>query len=189
MDEESKEQLRTSYEELKFMISGTPQPGPGMFPIRATTVEHFHQILRTMNALTQSEGNLFDRFRFFPAYEEVYNVPIADFRIKLMGVIGFVNQKFFPEDKPFSGSPATIINMSQTAIQQVHQELIVNLTEQTALKSQEFEKGSPEREFLDQFKDSLKTIKSATDLVESILNIGQKLGLAIPVILKILPWT
>ena len=189
MQKESTEELRVMYEELKFMISGTPQPGPGMFPIRATTVEHFHQILRTMNALTQSEGNLFDRFRFFHAYEEVYNVPIADFRIKLMGVIGFVNQKFFPEDMPFSGSPGTIINMSQTAVQQVHQELIVNLTEQTALKSQKFEKGSPEREFLDQLKESLKTIKSATDLVDSILNIGHKLGMAIPAILKILPWT
>jgi hypothetical protein len=189
MDEESVKQLRTSYEELKFMISGTPQPGPGTFPIRATTVEHFQQILENMNALTESEGISFDRFRFFPAHEKVYNVPIADFRIKLMAAIGFMNQKFFPEDKPFSGSPGTIINMSQTAVQQVHQELIVNLTEQTALKSQEFDKGSPEREFLDQFKDSLKTIKSATDLVESILNIGQKLGLAIPAILKILPWT
>jgi len=189
MDEESKEQLRVSYEELKFMISGTPQPGPSNSIVRRMSVEHFHEILGNLNELTKPEGLSFDRFRFYPRHEEGYGVPTGDFRIKLMAAIGFINRKFFPEDKPFSGSPGTVINMSQTAIQQVHQELIVNLTEQTALKSQEFDKGSSEREFLDEFKDSLKTIKSATDLVESILNIGQKLGMAIPTILKILPWT
>ena len=189
MDEESREQLRVSYEELKSMISGTPQPGPNSIAIRGVTVEHFQEILVNMNTAAESEGVSFDRFRLFSPDEKAYSVPIADFRIKLMAVIGFTNRKFFPKDKPFSGSPGTIINMSQTAVQQVHQELIVHLTEQTTLRSQEFEKGSSEREFLDQLKDSLKTIKSATDLVESILNIGQKVGLAIPAILKILPWT
>jgi hypothetical protein len=55
MQEELKKQLRTPYEELKFMMGGTPQPGPESIFIRAVTIEHFQEILGRMNSLTKSE--------------------------------------------------------------------------------------------------------------------------------------
>jgi len=188
MDEKTKDLLHADYEELKFMISGTPLPGPSSTLVGARSVAHFQEKLDHMGELVQSEGISFDRFRLFPTGESPHNVNIADFRIKVMATIGFTRQQFFPEDNPFSGSPATVINMSQTAIQQVHQELMVYLTQQTTLKSRQFAEGSTERKFLDELNESLKTIKSATELVESILNIGSKLGMAIPAILQMLPW-
>jgi len=171
------------------MISGTPQAGAtNSDVVEPVSIQQFQEIVRHLSRLTaQDEINL-DRFLISKGSFHGH-ILVGTFRMKLMSLFGWLRQKYFPDDRLFGGSPDTVITLTQNQVQEVHQQMVVELAAATALKAQQFKEGTTERRFLDKLQDALKGVKSAKDLVETVLGIGAHLGQTAEAILKILPWT
>ncbi len=107
-------------------------------------------------------------------------VSLTEFRFKLGGVISKLYAEFFSDERnPLDGSPTTLINNSQNQSQNIQIEIAIEISELISNKIDNLEKGSKERNFLEQVKEGLKQGKGAVDLVNLILTAASKFGLAI----------
>lgn len=153
----------------------------------------YHNTLAELSAITEET---YDDFKLTiergtrgltnnPNYYQY--VKLDNFLFQLAGLIGAIYGKYFFEERnPLDGAPSTIINTTQSQNQSVKIEIAVEITELITSKLSEYKEGTPERTFLEQVRDGLKSGKGVVELINLILSTGTKLGLTTSAILQLL---
>lgn len=141
--------------------------------------EHFHGLIEQLNKIT---GNDYSRFkiRVYPGHDTPY-VKGNEYRSNLNGLIMNLYSSYFSsENPPFSGSPQTIVNQNQTQNQEVSVTMIMEF--QSFIDKQLYGNQSiseTERSFLEKVKANLPSLKTAADLVSTIISVAKSLGLSL----------
>ena len=99
-----------------------------------------------------------------------------------------LHSKYFSEEiPPFSGAPNTVVTQSQHQSQSVSVVMIMEV--KSLIDKQLFTNKSlteKEKGFLEKIKQNLPNIKTAVDLLSTILTIGKTLNLDVSQIMKTL---
>jgi len=141
--------------------------------------EHFHGLIDQLNKIT---ANDFSRFRLsiHPDGDSPY-VRGNEYRSNLNGLIMNLYSTYFSsENPPFSGSPQTVVNQTQSQNQEVSITMIMEF--QSLIDKQLYGNQSLSKEqktFLEIIKENLPSVKTAVDLVSTIISVAKTLGMNI----------
>lgn len=182
----TKNEIRVIYKELQGYLSQIPLPRETYDTVDDKSIwEQVNQVIDELNQVTEKD---YTRFKVEP-WKDQYNsemLRVTTLRLKLGGLISRLHAEFFnSEPEPFSGSPSTVISQHQEQNQKLNVQIITELKEKIREKENEYESGSKEKIFLDQFKNKLEEIKDANSLILLILNIASSIGLSVSKIIDI----
>jgi len=180
-----KEKIRSMYSELQGYLSQTLVPEKGYEVIDDNGfTDNLNAIIEELNELT---GNDYNRNKLIKKSRQtlsgsVYYVNVVEYRNKIGGLISRLHSEFFKDEPPpFSGMPNTSINVTQDQrqSQSVAVEIAFEMGTLIGGKIEKYKEGSPERNFLEKLKDSLHGIKTASELVTTIIGVASNVGLAL----------
>ncbi len=178
-----KEKIRPIYSELQGYLSQAPKAEKGYESVSEESIwEHYHSAIKELNDITEED---YDKFKVSPQRGQVgCFVRVVEYRACLGGLISRLHGQYFPDEPaPFSGMPSTIITQQQTQAQSTKVQILLDLQSTIDNQISKYEKGTPERTFLEKIKEGLSGIGDVNDLVRLLLRTGKKLGLTIDQIL------
>lgn len=177
-----KDDVRPIYQELKGYLSQAP-PGddphavsydPGLWDPANAAIDE-------LTALTGD--NTYGRMKIVPEATTTMKsgkmVWIAAYRSKLGGVITRLHGDYFPDEpEPFSSSPDQVMTQIQSQDQSTDVRVIITLEIQEKIieRLRDETLSDVERGFLETVKDSIRGVKSVTELVSLILSTAQSMG-------------
>ena len=182
-----KDKVRPLYGELMGYLSQAPSLQQSSYLRDPSLAPQLHSCIDQLNQITGKDYNRF-RVTVHPSDMGGY-VQNTEYRSKLNGLIMNLHAQYFDdESSPFSGTPTTIVNQSQNQSMQAQ---IVMITEfQSFIDKQLYGNTAnldgKQKTFLEKLKRTLPTLKSAADLVATVVTIGKSLGLDISQITKAL---
>lgn len=176
--EHIKESVRPYYEELKGRLAQLPSPDEinknrlGDF----TCAFQFNQVISELNEITNEN---FNRFCFPPEILSPGAYPIPDtlslLRMNMNGLIGSLFAKFFSDlPEPFSGPPPAVNVLTNRQEQTVKVDFIFDLQNFLDGRLKEFQKNSPERNFIEKLKDGLSNTKNVVDVISTVVALANK---------------
>ncbi len=185
-----KEEIRPLYSELQGCLKSLSHLSENSVIKTAQDWDNFN---KTIDELIELTGEDYTRFKLKPsipaqnAFGQAAFIKVNNFKIQASNLISRIYGKYFADEKnPLDGSPSTIINATQHQNQSVQIEIIMEVTELISRKIEQHDEGTPERTFLEQVKEGLKTSKGIVQLIDLILSTASKLGLTTATILQLL---
>lgn len=182
---DKKEKIRSMYSELQGYLSQTPIAEKGYEHIDDDGfTDNLNAIIQELNTST---GNDYSRSSLKKKYYSTdrgpeYYIRVAEYRNKIGGLISRLHSEFFKDEPPpFSGMPNTSINVTQDQrqSQSIALEIAIEMGSLIGSKIEKYEKGTPERAFLEKLKEKLVSIKSVSELVLTIFGIASSVGLTL----------
>ena len=169
-------QIRSVYGELQGYLSQIPLPKDPYET--AHNVELANLIDNAIINLNSITGLDYNRFKIHREQSEIGEfVRILEYRTKLGGLISSIHATFFADEQaPFSGSPSTVITQQQQQATYVSMLLEVQdkLNEKIQSATDENEKN-----FLQQVKAGLNTVKNTAELIALIITTAQTCGISL----------
>jgi len=177
------EKVLPIYNELQGYLSQAPKKDSGSI-YEESIWKQFNQTIEELNSVTDSN---YDKFKVEVKISNLYNsqrqyIDLDSYRTKLAGLISRLYGEYFSEEQmPFSVTPNTIINTSQTQVQsqQQQQSMIVDIAMMIAEKKNSYEPQTPERDFLDKFGETLKTAKDIKEIITTLIHIATTTGVGL----------
>ena len=148
--------------------------------------EQLDSIVDQLNSFT---GNDYDRFKLNPENDENWGpfIKISEYRSNLNALIMNLHAEYYNDEvTPFGGAPQTVISQSQNQQQSVSLTMIMEF--QSLVDKQLYgntELTEKERGFLEKVKSNLPSVKTAADLVSTVINIAKATGLDITDLAKV----
>jgi len=186
----SKDQIRPIYGELIGYLSQLPSYEKQNYLFGSNTIIA-NQIGKAIDELKEITGEGFDKFRVGVEHggyggKTENQISVLELRTKLNGLIMRLYGAYFPDDNPpFGGSPSMIVHQNQN---QSQSQVVILLEFQSLIDRKLNDQGitDKERTFLQKLKSILPNIKSATELVSSVISIAKDLGLGIDTLQRLI---
>jgi hypothetical protein len=182
----TKEEIRPIYSELQGYLAQAPQKTDNTTVIYAQ--ELWESYNKTIKELSEKTGTTYHRYQIQPNVSEYsITVDIDNYRGKLGGIIARLHGEYFSDEPaPFSGMPSTTtISVNQQQSQSVQVEILLEMIDLIHGKINQMEEGSKEKSFLQKVKDSLRGVKSVTQLITLFVQTANELGLSMQELAKI----
>ena len=183
MDDNIKSKVRPSYEELQGYLSQTPMPQQP-FDLCAED-DPWLQYNQAVEVLSKITGDDYARFLIEPKLMNGDKIVLlGTYRNKLGGIIGWIHATYFPnEDKPFSGSPQTVLSLNQDLSLSQSQSQSIKMVLDLQIRIDEEitkSKDDPKKlSFLNKVKSGLNHVKDGTDVLKLLLNTAKDFGINI----------
>lgn len=185
-----KDKIRPIYFELKGYLSQAPTTGS----IFDAAIWNQHN--QTIDELEKVTGKTYGKYKV--EYKNIsWNgaprqvMESQQYRTKLAGIISRLHGEYFAdESSPLEEMPNTVITTNQTQYQNQEQQqsVIVDMAMLIAEKKQDYEEGTPERNFLDQLGEALKKANSVKEIIGYIVNLASATGVGITFLKQIFGW-
>lgn len=170
-----KDKIRPYYEELKGLREALPEEGwfedDGISNKYLKTLEGIATLLPELNR---------DEYILKPEWSEDQfggggrsMITKNQYKTILNALIGHL-KGLFDFDNNQNNSGHTFIQSQSVSI-----ELVLNLQEKIINLENKYEEGTPEKTFLKKLKNSLSSIKDATDIIKIVLSEAQKAGITL----------
>lgn len=184
------EKIKPIYAQLMGILSQTPSFSSSSTTI--STVEIWENYNKVIDKLNNISGKSYDDFKVVPKYRTTSSFPGSYvngtfYRQQVNGLIMQLYGEYFStENAPFSSSPGIILSQNQQQNQSV--QITIALDVQSLIDKQLYTGNLKEEEksFLERLKQTLPTIKSATDLLNAVITTARSSGLTIEQVKQIL---
>lgn len=181
------QKIRPVYQELQGYLSQTLWPKGSYDNMEFDPIcPQINSVIDELNSLTDLS---YDKFKidFMPGEWNSKCVLITTVRIKLGGLIDKLHGEYFhDENRPFSGTPQTVISQSQIQSQNINIALLLDINTRVTTKLQDADLKPEEKTFLETIRDSLVGMNSAIDVISTIINTASKLGITVSVVKMLL---
>lgn len=177
--------IKPIYTELQGYLSQAPAVDKVSY-LRDPSI--WEQLNNTIDELNKVSGQDYNKFKITNIRNDSGEPYIEnlDYRSKLNGLIMRLYGEYFDnETSPFSGTPSTVVNQSQSQSQTAQIALIMDFQSVIDKKLYGSELEGKEKSFLEKVKESLTTVKSTTEVINLILTLGKSMGITIDQIIKL----
>lgn len=171
-----KDKVRPIYRDLQGYLSQLPLSGQHNDVIRDPDLwNNYNSLVEELKTITSKDYN---SFRVEPKYDDFsQKVFLVTLRTNLGRLISRLHAEFFDDEQtPFSSSPSTIINQSQSQEQSIDLKFYIDLGSKLDEKiknvTDEKEKG-----YLEKFKNLLPSLKSGMDILKTSIDLAKEFGL------------
>lgn len=179
---EQSEQIKPLYGELIGYMAQAPSSGGYLRDMGLW--EQFHSVIDQISKITGEDYNRF-KVTVHPDSDESY-VKCNEYRSRLNGLIMNLHSKYFSQDTPpFSGAPHTVVTQNQNQSQSVSVVMIMEV--QSLIDKQLYTNEAltdTQKNFLEKVKANLPSVKTAIDLISTVLTIAKTLNLDVNQIMK-----
>ena len=178
MDSQNTEQnIKPIYEEFQGYLAQAPMPDNGAYLYNSILGEKFNQTIDELNQIT---GEDYSKFKVNITQDTSgSHFSVQEYRTQLNGVIMRLHGKFFQQyQTPFSGTPSTVVNQSQSQ-QQFHITMVLEIQGLIDKKLYMEKLDEKEKTFFKKVKSALPTIKNSVELINLILTTAKNLGIDI----------
>lgn len=188
-----KDKVRPIYSELQGYLSQAPSLNSS-YTQDVNLWESFNTCVVELSNITSRDDS---KFKITPrnvpggdGWQSYSEIEVSTYRSKLSGLINRLYGEYFSDEvQPFSGSPSSVLNLSQNQSQTQHQQLQVFLF-QLNDKIEELQKRDDleenEKTFLNKLKQGIPLVTGILQLLELILKLANDNGVLIKRLLEIL---
>lgn len=179
-----REKVRPLYSELQGYLHQAPDPEKNKVAYRghgegSNLSEQLNNTIDELNTVTSQD---FSRFKVNPVRwgDSGTAIHLDEYRTKLSGLISRLHGEFFfDQTPPFGGTPSTVINQSQSQVQSMSVQILLELQSKIDEKLNNSELDPKKKTFLERIKQSLAATKDIVSLLKLIFKTGKDLGLGI----------
>ncbi len=178
--------VRPIYSELQGFLLTAPDPAKTNWIRELSLGQKVNQLITELNGVT---GRNYDKYRIENRHEIINRSSLViitsrEYQSQLTSLIQRLKGEYsFDEIQPLP--PNTIIHQNQFQSQQQQQNIVVELALSVAEKKADYVKGTPQRKFLDELGEKLKTTKTISEIIATIFELATKAGVGLPFLLKI----
>ncbi len=180
MEEDKKRELKAIYSELRGYLAQAPDI-KYEYPIHEESV--WEQYNAAVNLLNEISGKDYSHFSIKPEQSPSSTRPsigIIAYRNKLGGLISKLHGEYFADEpNPLDGVPSTIMTQSQEQNQSVHIQMLLDIRSKIDEKIPNYPEGSKERNYLQKLKSLLSSMKSGSQILQTILKMAKDFKLNI----------
>lgn len=170
----SNENIRPVYAELQGYLAQAPESKSTTDSIHSHTIwSHYNECV---NQLKTVAGKDYSRFIITPQQGSRGSfVLVISYRQKLGGLISCLHGEYFSDESaPFSGMPNTVITQTQHQNQTVFLQMIFEFQDKIEQSMGKFSDDSKEKTFLQQLKNSLRTVTDVSKLVLELTRLAKE---------------
>jgi hypothetical protein len=172
-------QIKAVYQELQGYLSQLPPTKGSYDSIDFVPIgTQINSAIDELNTITEKN---YDKFKIKGEgnYDSQY-VYITTVRTNLGGLIDRLHAEYFEqENRPFGGSPQTVISNNQSQNQTLNLTLFLEIQSKIINKLQDPNLEANEKGFLEKIKEALPTTNDALGLFSLILTTANQLGISV----------
>ena len=180
----TRNKVRPIYSELQGFLLAAPDPNKTSRVRELSLGQKVNQSIIELNEIT---GKNYDKYKIENRHEIINRTSAVfinprEYQSQLTSLIQKLKGEYFYDEVTGNG-PNTVIN--QTQFQSQQQSIVVELALTIAEKKADYPTGTPERTFLDALGEKLKTTKTISEVIATILDLATKAGVWLDFLLKI----
>lgn len=177
--------IKPVYQELQGYLSQIPLPKDSYEVIEFEPIgSQINATIGELNSLTECN---YDKFKVEMREGSNRSLYTTTLRAKLGGLIDRLHAEYFNEEnRPFGGSPQTLISQTQNQSTNITISLVLQIQEKILESLKNTDLKPEEKNFLEKIKEALPNIVNVLDLIKIILNTANSFNITIPVVLKLL---
>lgn len=176
-----KEKIRALYGELQGYLGQCPDPLKQDIFWESES-EVWEQVNRTVDELSQIIKKDLKHYKMIPQHHSCGEacLPVNIFRCKLGGLISRLHGEYFSDDPaPFSGAPPTVFSQIQQQNQSFQVELVFEMVSKIDEQLNKLKPNDKRRGFLEKVKGTLKSVRTATELIALYVATAKEFGLTL----------
>ncbi len=189
MSDEIKQKVQPIYKQLQGYLGQAPTAEKGYYEYNSFYWTTLNNCIEQLNKITGDDYSQF-QVTVIPMQEgDDEKIERNEYRMQINGLIMYLKGTYFPEESdPFGGNPLVSVNQSQNV--QVTMLLEFTTLIDKVLYGENGKNLKPEEKtFLEKVKNELPSVKTAAELLATVIKMAKDSGLDIHAVAKLFGWT